>query len=360
MAKTPTYDPQTSEARSDFLAGLTEACNKISGILNMNVKTFEDLTLPELYISENDRFRFYQAPFGSKLWLQVPAPVIKKNGIEISPDRDGFEINYLGGSITFAKNTRLTADDVITASATCISDTSQTISEILSNVNSISTKANKFKGSFSTFDALHSQYPTGSDGDYAIIQSETAIYIWDTTAKEWVKSYQDTDLSDYYTIDETDDLLDKKENSITAQGTSPSSDGYYYGGRKSWVELSPKVLATLLTDLSKDDSSEITSADSILSALGKIQAQISKQLHPITGTSTPTTTLAGIIGQDYVDISSGKKYHLVSIENADSTPSYIWEEYSNASDLNAAKTELKGYTDTSIQTAVLNSWAESY
>lgn len=360
MAKTPMYDPQTSEARSDVIAGLTEACSKISGILNMSVKTFEDLTLPELYISENDRFRFYQAPLGNKLWLQVPPPVIKKNGIEISPDRDGFEINYLGGSITFAKNTRLTATDVITVSASYVSDTSQTISELLTKVNTVSQKADKFKGSFSTFDALHSQYPTGTDGDYAIIQSENAIYIWDTTASEWVKSYQDTDLSDYYTIDETDDLLNKKENSITVQGKDASADGYYYGGRKSWVELSTKVLATVLDGISKDDNSEITSTDSIISAFGKIQAQISKLLHPITGTSAPTTTLAGIIGQDYIDTSNGKKYHLVAIENADTSPNYTWEEYTNQSDLNTAKTYLKNYTDTSIQTAILNSWAESY
>lgn len=35
MASSTMYDPQTSEARSPWLAGLTEICNKLSGVLNM-------------------------------------------------------------------------------------------------------------------------------------------------------------------------------------------------------------------------------------------------------------------------------------------------------------------------------------
>lgn len=323
MSRVPRYDPMTSEARSPLIAGLTEACNKISGILDMKTATMTNFVMPEIFISEDDRYRMYQAPLGNKLWLETPAPVIKKNGVVIEPDTDGFSIDYLGGSICFEAESRLTADDTITVDATYIVDGSNQISSIITALTAVEGVAGKYKQSFATVDDLTSQYPTGNAGDYAIVQSEQSIYIWSTSKNAWVNTVSITDLSDYYTMDEVDSLLSQKENSIVVQGTTATSDNYYYGGRKTWVSLFSKVLGTVLTGLDVSSTDKITATDSILTALGKLQGQITNYTDQIKGTGAPTTSTSGVVGQDYINTSNGDIYHLVSIENG----SYIWKKY---------------------------------
>lgn len=356
MARSLMYDPGTMQARSQWLAGLTEICNKMSGVLDMQVSTFTDLVLPEVAISPTDRGRLYQAPLGNKLWLQEPQPVIKKNGIEIDPVYDEFEIDYLGGSIAFNSGYECNDTDVITASATYIVEGSKTIDDIIQQLNELASKTGGFQGSFDTLSDLESDIPTGEEGYYAVVQDENTIYIWNIESNSWVDVYKETDLSDYVTASQIEELLD-----------GATSDDYYYSGTKSWVNLFDKVLTTVLTGLVTTDSSKIEATDTLLTALGKLQAQISANIHAIYGSSEPTTSLQGQIGQDYVDTSSGKKYHLVSIDGTD----YIWEQYISQSELdeldaNLTKeiedtdTSLRQYVDNSIQEAIYDSWAGSY
>lgn len=350
MSRSPMYDPQTSEARSAWIAGLTEICNKLSGVLNMKTSSFEDLTLPELYISEEDRFRIYQAPLGNKLWLQTPAPVFKKNGNVITPNANNFEIDYLGGSIVFtdseAKNNQST--DIFTVSATYIIDQSNTISDILSQISALTTKTGNFKGSFSTYNALITAYSTGVAGDYAIVQEEDTIYVWNDTKKQWVNVYKETDLSNYLTETQINALLETKEDNISAK-SGTGADNFYFSGSKTWVSLIDKVLGATLAGLVTTNSTSISETDTLLVALGKLQAQINTFIHPLSGPNEPTTALGGKIGQDYINTSNGRKYHLVAIENADINPSYVWEEYADVSKVN-----------TLIQTAILDSWSAEY
>lgn len=323
MSTTPVYDPMTSDARSSWLAGLTEACNKISGTLNMKTSTFENLTLPELYISEDDRFRIYQAPLGNKLWIANPAPVIKKNGVVITPANDHFSIDYLGGSIAFEDEYVLTASDVVTASATYIVDGSGQIDTLIEQIEAISTEAGRNKGAYDSLTSLQAAYPTATAGDFAIVTDEDTIYIWDVETTSWVNIHKDVDLSAYYTSAQTDNLLSGKEDSISAHGTTAASDNYYYGGRKTWVDLLSKIRSFALTGLVTSDDSVVTAADTLLVAVGKLQAQISSFDPYIKGTSAPTTSTVGKVGQDYVNTSNGNKYHLVSIEDGN----YNWEQY---------------------------------
>lgn len=137
MAKTVMQDPLTSEARSSWLAGVTEGLSKISDVLNMKTGTFENYEMSELFISEDDRYRIYNLPLGNKVWVSFPEPVFKKNGVVITPIQDNFTIDYLGGSIAFEPFARLTADDVVTVDATYIladSDTINTINSKLANM----------------------------------------------------------------------------------------------------------------------------------------------------------------------------------------------------------------------------------
>ncbi len=338
MSRTPMYDPMASDARSSWLSGLTEACNKISGVLDMKIGTFENLTLPELYISEQDRFRIYQAPLGNKLWLATPAPVIKKNGTVITPELDGFTIDYLGGSIAFEDAYTLTEWDVITADATYIIDGSNKINDMIASIESIAEEAGKNKGSFKTIADLESAYPAGTPGDFAIISSENAIYIWDDTAKEWVNANAKIDLSEYFKKEEIESLLNEKQDEIAPKqipsGSTESAADYFYSGDKTWVSLLNKIRGCALSGLVTNDSTQVEAADTLLTAIGKLQAQINSYIHPIIGNSAPTTSTVGVVGQDYINSSNGEKYHCIRIDKSDTSTQYIWVKYGDISAIN--------------------------
>lgn len=331
MSRTPMYDPMTSDARSSWLAGLTEACNKISGVLDMKTNSFENLSLPELYISQDDRYRIYQAPLGNKLWLQDPAPVIKKNGTVITPEADGFTIDYLGGSIAFEQGSTLTEWDVVTADATYIVDGSNKISGLIEELESIAQEAEKNKGAFETADDLASAYPEGAPGDFAIISSENAIYVWDDTAKEWVNANAKVDLTEYFTKAEMEQLLNEKQDTIIAKTVTTesgdSAQNYFYAGDKTWVNLLDKIRWCSLSGLVTDDATQVEEADTLLQAIGKLQAQINGFIHPLTGTSAPTEETEGKVGQDYINTSNGDKYRMIAVDG----DSYVWQKYGTTS-----------------------------
>lgn len=130
MAKIPMSDPLSTEARSPLIAGLSEAVNKLSGVLDLKTATLTDFPLVEVYISDEDRGRMYQAPLGNKLWLDTPAPVFKKNGTVITPITDNFTIDYVGGSVVFERGYNLLTTDVLTVDATYVVDSSKALEEI--------------------------------------------------------------------------------------------------------------------------------------------------------------------------------------------------------------------------------------
>lgn len=107
--KTNWQDPLSGEVISPDIAGLQEAVGKIEDALDMKVVNATDIPLEEIYISENDCYRIYQAP-GKRNWVGSPAPVIKVNGTPVS---SGFTVNYGGGAVVFEPP--LTVADVVTA-----------------------------------------------------------------------------------------------------------------------------------------------------------------------------------------------------------------------------------------------------
>ncbi len=328
MARTPMYDPRTSEARSAWLAGLTEACNKLSGVLDLKVGRISDLRLNEIYISKDDRFRLYQAPLSNKLWMSDPAPEFRKNGIIITPERDNFTIDYLGGSIAFERGYTLTENDLVTVTTSYIVDESNVLESLSNRIENISNDVGRFKGYYLTEDALHSSLISGSIGDYAFVGGETnAMFIWNEQTKTWENVDKVVDLSAYYKKGETDELLSRKEQTIVPHGDSGLSDSFYYGGRKTWVNIFPKILSTVLSGFSLENKTPVSENDTVLSSIGKLQAQINDYSHDLFGIGAPTTYTEGRIGQDYTNISNGNKYHLVSIDGN----SYNWEKYQNAS-----------------------------
>lgn len=119
MAKTNWQDPRTGEIISPHISGLQEAVGKIEESIGIESVSETDIPLDEVFISNDDRCRIYQAPEGKRNWVLSPTPVIKKNGEIITDD---FEIDYGGGAVVFT--TPILETDVLTADATYTIDKS--------------------------------------------------------------------------------------------------------------------------------------------------------------------------------------------------------------------------------------------
>lgn len=330
MASTVMQDPRSTQARSAWIAGLTEACTKITNILNMGTSHLEDLQLVEERPTEDDKCRIYIAPLGSKLWLQSPKPVVKLDGNIITKDYYGYSIDYLGGSVIFEDELNRPAEgSKITVTVDYISTNSEAMTAILDKLKELEEKAAKnYKGYYGTATDLEAADVTGVPGDYVIIEDVNEIWVWNAKEKKYVSTYKVPDLSPYYTKVETDDLLEQKEDFIRAHGDTNASDAFYWGGRKTWVDLYQKVRETALTGVVFTDETKILETDSILTALGKLQGQINAKIHDILGTGEPTDATVGRVGQEYINTSNGDKYHLTTITT---DGKYIWEKYANVS-----------------------------
>ena len=186
MSSMPQYDPLSTEILSTFLAGMSEGLNKLSTALNCTTSAVTDAAMSEVYIGTDDRYRIYQVAAGNRLWLSDPAPVIKKNGSVITPVADNFTIDYVGGAIIFESGSILTESDVVTVSVTRISNASQNIETLQSDVAYLQSITSHFIGYYSSYSNLVAAKPVGTNGDFSIIGgSVDSIYMWDSTDSEW-------------------------------------------------------------------------------------------------------------------------------------------------------------------------------
>lgn len=287
MAKMPFYDPRDSEVLSPLMAGFSEGLGVLSEILNLNTKTIKGVALEKLTWINSEGHTvlgmLYQAPPGNKLWLTTPYPVIRKNGTIITESADHFTIDPIGGGLFFEEQYALLEDDEVTVDATVVTPSSQALYSILQDISDLKTKAAHDKGYYANPSALEEAVPTGADGDYAIVGTTDTIWLWDTDTQSWVDSHKATDLSNYYTKGETDNLLSQKEPNISAKGSDTASDNFYYGGRKQWIDLLYKVRNTTLSGLDTSTAQTIVATDTMLAALGKLQAQINQHKTDVQG-----------------------------------------------------------------------------
>lgn len=303
MAKMPFYDPRDSEVLSPLMAGFSEGLGVLSEILNLNTKTIKGVALEKLTWIDSEGHTvlgvLYQAPQGNKLWLTTPYPVIRKNGTIITESADHFTIDPIGGGLFFEEQYALLEDDEVTVDATVVTPSSQALYSILQDISDLKTKAAHDKGYYANPSALEEAVPTGADGDYAIVGTTDTIWLWDTDTQSWVDSHKATDLSNYYTKGETDNLLSQKEPNISAKGSDTASDNFYYGGRKQWIDLLYKVRNTALSGLDTSTAQTIVATDTILAAMGKLQAQI-------TQSSTEVSEDIAAIESDITDLQTNK------------------------------------------------------
>jgi len=72
MSKTNWQDPGSSEIISPHISGLQEAVGKIEDVLGFQTVAETNVPLTEVYISDTDRYRIYQAPWVKETgWLPL-------------------------------------------------------------------------------------------------------------------------------------------------------------------------------------------------------------------------------------------------------------------------------------------------
>ena len=325
MAEIVTQNPGSTEVQSPLIAGMTEGLRKLSLALNLKEETFQDVRLESVYIDNEpeNQGRIFEIPFGKKLWLMNPAPVIKRNGIEITQEQIPFVIDYVGGSITFQKSLR--SMDVITASASYITGNSTTLNTIANIANQVEQKSQRYKGYFENEKELSTQFSEGKDGDIAFVANpQFALYSWDKAQSKWRNTQSIEDLTKYYTKSETDDFLNEKEPNISPKGIAASDDRFYYGGRKTWQDFDATTRTVPLTGLQVGSKEPVAPTDTILQAMGKLagSAKEVREKGYIEGTGEPTASTVGKVGQRYVNTSTGKWYTCISAVS----DTYEWEE----------------------------------
>ncbi|WP_289535006.1 hypothetical protein [Pseudomonas sp. SO81] len=166
-----------------------------------------------------------------------------------------------------------------------------------------------FKGLFTSLGALQTAFPTAEAGDYADVDagvgSETVRYLWDESDTEWIASGSGTPLTAadikalYESNPDTNAFTDAdvtKLSGIAAGATAnANTDSLTEGSTNLWFTAA-RVRAVVLTGLNLTVSAAITAADTVLSALGKLQKQITD--HIGSGGSAhanATTSVAGFM-----------------------------------------------------------------
>ncbi len=102
------------------------------------------------------------------------------------------------------------------------------------------------QGWYATPEALKTAVPVGENGWWAVVGTTDTIWTWDSDTGVWKDSVQKADLSDYYTREQVNSLLEAQKladhpvGSIY-QSTDPTSPAALFGG--SWEEIaSQRVL----------------------------------------------------------------------------------------------------------------------
>ena len=142
------------------------------------------------------------------------------------------------------------AGGIMNAQAQALLNRTAYLNSALANKLDASAYVQHYRGKYASLVALETAIPTGLDGDYAIVDTgagnDAVYYIWDA---------QDGWVSGGTTTASTTDTV-----------TEGSTNLYFTDSR---------VRNTLLTGLSLATNAAISASDSVLSALGKLQKQIS-------------------------------------------------------------------------------------
>jgi len=194
------------------------------------------------------------------------------------------------------------AGDLSSLSTTAKNNLVSAINELKTGYTALNGAVSKNKGYFASSEALTSAYPAASAGDYAINGATDTVWVWDADAgtPAWkdgggagtVTSVNGQTgavvISEVTTsVDGLMVAADKvKLNSIAASATANDSDANLknranHTGTQTASTISDfasSVIAAILSGLSTASNSVVLATDSIVSAIGKLQAQITSHM----------------------------------------------------------------------------------
>ena len=149
------------------------------------------------------------------------------------------------------------------------------------------------QGWYATPEALKTAVPVGENGWWAVVGTTDTIWTWDSDTGAWKDSIQKTDLSDYYTREQVNRLLEAQKlanhpvGSIY-QSTDPTSPAALFGG--SWEEIASE---RVLMGASSTHAAGTTVKAGLPNITGSFVANVRWSSHAVSGAFTAPNNIAG-------------------------------------------------------------------
>lgn len=135
MAQTPYHDLASQDILSAHISGLQHDINKMQAVLEMKTAQATGHVLTPVADQDDPtiRYRIYEGTIRN--WLDNPAPVIYRNGVQVNPNE--YEISPAHGVVVF--HDQQNSNDTISADFTYITNTSAWRQSIDGSIGSIPT-----------------------------------------------------------------------------------------------------------------------------------------------------------------------------------------------------------------------------
>ena len=142
------------------------------------------------------------------------------------------------------------------------------------------------QGWYATPEALKTAVPVGENGWWAVVGTTDTIWTWDSDTGAWKDSVQKADLSDYYTREQVNRLLEVQKladhpvGSIY-QSTDPTSPAALFGG--TWEEIASD---RVLMGASRSHAAGTTVKAGLPNITGSFVANVHYMQHKVSGAFT--------------------------------------------------------------------------
>ena len=142
------------------------------------------------------------------------------------------------------------------------------------------------QGWYATPEALKTAVPVGENGWWAVVGTTDTIWTWDSDTGAWKDSVQKADLSDYYTREQVNRLLEVQKladhpvGSIY-QSTDPTSPAALFGG--TWEEIASD---RVLMGASRNHAAGTTVKAGLPNITGSFVANVHYMQHEVSGAFT--------------------------------------------------------------------------
>lgn len=148
------------------------------------------------------------------------------------------------------------------------------------------------QGWYATPEALKTAVPVGENGWWAVVGTTDTIWTWDSDTGAWKDSVQKADLSDYYTREQVNGLLEAQKlanhpvGSIY-QSTDPTSPAALFGG--TWEQIASE---RVLMGASYAHAAGTTVKAGLPNITGSFVADVKKGEHKVSGAFTAGNVIA--------------------------------------------------------------------